>query len=162
MTADCLDRRSVLQATGVTLAGAIAGCGGGSDAGGTDGNPVPGRIDNFLSGSPDVGNYNGTWEDLTGQDEIVVKVGAAGNGTNQAFSPVAFKASVGTTVEWRWTGEGGLHNVVATSESDFAFDSGEPKTAGDPFTHRFETTGIGLYVCEPHRAIGMKGGFQIV
>lgn len=162
MTRTRLDRRSLLKATGVTLVGAMAGCGGGGDDSGSNGNSVPDRIDSFLSGSPDVGNYDGTWDDLTGQDQIVVDVGAPGNGTNQAFAPVAFKASTGTTIEWQWTGQGGLHNVVSVDDSDFQFDSGQAKTSRDPFTQTFDGTGIGLYVCEPHQAIGMKGAFQIV
>jgi len=156
------DRRTLLKASGTALAAAVAGCGGGSDEDGSGNTNVPSRIDNHLSGSPEVGNYDGTWEDRTGQSEVVIKVGGAGNGNNQAFVPAAFKVSVGTTVEWHWTGEGGFHNVVSAEGSDFDFDSGQATTDRDPFTKRFETTGIGLYYCEPHRSIGMKGGFQVV
>lgn len=162
MTGDTYDRRSLLKATGTALAATVAGCGGSPGENGEGNTNVPGRIDNYLSGSPEVGNYDGTWEDHTGESEVVIKVGGAGNGNNQAFVPAAFKVSVGTTVEWHWTGQGGFHNVVSAPASDVAFDSGEPKTDRDPFRKRFETTGFGLYYCEPHRSIGMKGGFEVV
>lgn len=155
------DRRSVLKATGIALATGVAGCSGDSGDSGDD-DTVPDPIDEFLSDSPEVGNYNNTIEDLTDSDEIVIKVGATGNGQNQAFAPVAATISTGTTIEWRWTGQGGIHNVVSEPGSDFSFDSGEPTSSRDPFTQTFDSTGYGLYVCEPHRPVGMRGAFEVV
>lgn len=143
------------------LAG-LAGCGGdgGGDGGGDSGNSdVPSRIDDYLSPA---GNYDGTIVDNTGQDEVVVDVGAAGNGGNRAFAPPAVRISTGTTVSFEWTGQGGLHNVVSTDDSDFDFNSGDPKISGDPFEQSFDNTGIGLYYCGPHESAGMLGGIEVV
>lgn len=165
MSDDRFDRRDVLRASGVGLVAALAGCGGGGDGdgGGDSGNgdsDVPSRIDDFLSGS--TSNYDGTIADQTGQDEVVIDVGASGNGGNRAFSPPAVRISSGTTVSFQWTGQGGLHNVVSTDDSDFDFDSGDPKMSGDPFEQSFDDTGIALYLCGPHQSAGMYGGIEIV
>ncbi|MFC7175591.1 plastocyanin/azurin family copper-binding protein [Halosegnis marinus] len=52
--------------------------------------------------------------------------------------------------------------MASDGDSDFDFDSGDPKQTGDPFEQSFDDTGVGLYVCEPHRSLGMKGGIVVV
>ena len=116
------------------------------------------RVDEFV----DSDNYDGTIVDMTGQDEVVVEVGAPGNGGAFAFDPPAVAVSSGTTVSWQWTGEGGQHNVVSTEDSDFDFDSGDPKESGDPFEQSFDNTGVGLYVCEPHASLNMVGAVVVL
>jgi len=113
-------------------------------------------VDEYLS---DVGNYDGTVADMTGQDEIAVDVGAEGNGGGFAFAPPAVRVDAGTTVVWEWTGEGGLHNVVA---EDGTFDSGEPVADPDAiFEFTLSESGTYLYFCEPHKSLGMKGGVVV-
>src|SRR6056297_3827803 len=57
---------------------------------------------------------DGGIEDLRGEDEVTVEVGASGNGGDVAFSPAGIWIGPGTTVIWEWTGNGGVNNVVAT------------------------------------------------
>lgn len=110
------------------------------------------EIDEYLSGTS---NYDGTIADRTGQNEVVVEVGAEGNGGGFAFGPPAIQIDSGTTVVWVWIGKGGLHNVVAENES---FDSGEPVSGADArFEHTFTGSGTWLYSCNPHKALSMKG-----
>ncbi|MEF8868583.1 MAG: halocyanin domain-containing protein, partial [Haloarculaceae archaeon] len=116
------------------------------------------RVDEFLE---DARNYGGTVGDATGTDEVTVAVGAEGNGGYFAFDPPAVAVSPDTTVSWRWTGQGGQHNVVSQDPSDFAFDSGT-KVSGDPFERSFGGSGVGLYVCTPHLGLGMKGAVVVV
>ncbi|TVT94158.1 plastocyanin/azurin family copper-binding protein, partial [Haloferax volcanii] len=65
---------------------------------------------------PDFGGHldgiDGGYEDLRGQSEVTIEVGAEGNGGALAFSPAGVWIDTGTTVTWEWTGEGGGHNVV--------------------------------------------------
>ncbi|MFO7832794.1 MAG: halocyanin domain-containing protein, partial [Halohasta sp.] len=98
---------------------------------------------------------DGGIEDLRGESEVTVEVGASGNGGNVAYSPAGIWIDPGTTVIWEWTGEGGEHNVVTTDgpaelESELTAESG--------FTYEFEFTedhaGITNYQCEPHASLG--------
>ncbi|SNR22909.1 halocyanin domain-containing protein [Halorubrum ezzemoulense] len=110
------------------------------------------QYDGWLEG---VSNYDGT-HDYRGQDEVTVSVGAGENGLR--FGPAAILIDPGATVVWEWTGQGGGHNVVA---DDGTFDSGSPVSEeGTTFEYTFEDASDGdtfNYLCEPHRAVGMKG-----
>lgn len=118
------------------------------------------RVSSYLNAQTSAGNFDGTIVDKTGTNEVVVKVGAQGNGGNFAFAPPALKISTGTTITWEWTGKGNLHNVVSADSSDFEFRSGEPKKTGT-YKNTFDSAGVGLYFCSPHRSFGMKGGFIV-
>ena len=105
---------------------------------------------------------DGGIEDLRGESEVTVEVGASGNGGNVAFSPAGIWIDPGTTVIWEWTGEGGDHNVVATDgpaplESELIGEAGA--------TYEFEFTedhaGITNYQCEPHASLGMLGAVAV-
>lgn len=127
----------------------------------TDGSADPEQlVATYLNETPEAGNFDGTILDETGSDQVVVKVGAEGNGGNFAFSPPAITISTGTTISWQWTGEGGDHNVVSTGQSDFEFRSGDATSTGD-YSNSFDSTGVGLYFCDPHEGLGMKGGFIV-
>lgn len=103
----------------------------------------------------DVGNYDGTVVDARGTADIMVMVGADGNGGSFAFDPAVIRVDSGATVAWQWTGNGGGHNIKA---KEGAFDSGSAVSeAGVNFEHTFESTGIYRYYCAPHRSLGMKG-----
>lgn len=164
-----LSRRRYLAGTGaaVTL-GTLAGCAGNGDddagdngAGDGPGQPVddvPAAIDDYLA---DARLYDGTIADFTGEDEVVVDVGAGDVGF--AFDPAAIRIDAGTTVVWEWTGEGGAHNVVSTEESASDFDSGDAvDDAAETFEQSFDDDGVQLYVCTPHEANGMLGGIDVV
>ncbi|WP_435194421.1 halocyanin domain-containing protein [Natronomonas sp. EA1] len=183
MTDSQLSRRSFVAAAGAASLTALAGCSSGGDAtpepteeptdeptdeptaeptpteGGGSGPEA--RVTDFLQSDPAAGNFDGNIADMTGMDSVTVEVGAEGNGGNFAFAPPAFRIDAGTTVEWVWTGKGGAHNVASVSDSDFDFTNGDPKESGDPYTQSFDNTGVGLYECEPHASLGMKGAFIV-
>ncbi|MFB6281488.1 MAG: halocyanin domain-containing protein [Haloferacaceae archaeon] len=174
-----LDRRAFVRGVGsLTLAGALAGCSGGGGGGGEEteaeteagtetetatatptpasGGDVPAAVSEYLS---DVGNFDGSVADRTGQSEVTVEVGAQGNGGNFAFAPPAVRVDAGTTVVWEWTGQGGQHNVVAESGADFASEL--VSEAGHTFSQTLDATGVVTYYCEPHQSLGMKGAVVV-
>lgn len=177
MTDPELSRRSFVVAAGAAGLTALAGCSDGESTPEPTSTPTEeptatptptegetgaaARLTDFLRLEPAADNFDGTVEDMTGMDTVTVQVGAEGNGGNFAFSPPAIRISAGTTVRWEWTGEGGLHNVDSVDASDFEFTNGDPKESGDPYTQSFDDTGVGLYECDPHESLGMKGGFVV-
>jgi halocyanin-like protein len=137
---------------GVGMKGAVV-VGGSGGGGGGGGGGVPSAVDEYLS---DANQYDGSLQDMTGQDSVTVEVGA-GNGL--AFAPAAIQVDPGATVTWEWTGEGGAHNVVAEDET---FNSGETEEGSDiTFEYTFEEEGNFLYYCTPHKGLGMKGAVVV-
>lgn len=170
---ETLHRRTILKTVGTAaITTAIAGCSGssgndGSDADSADSNSGGDSsgsesVDQFLASEPSYGgwfdnvdNYEQTG-DLTGQETVTISVGAGENGL--LFDPPAVAVDPGTTIRWKWTGEGGLHNVAAESG---AFESDTVGEAGHTFEQTFSETEIIKYVCTPHRALGMKGAVVV-
>lgn len=178
-----VERRTVLRSVGVLSTAGIAGLAGcsGDDDGGGDGdgggngtNTIPGSdypaVDEWLT-ETDVGDADGSYDgeivDLRGENNVTIDVGAEGNGGGYAYGPSAVAVSSGTEVLWDWTGEGELHNVEAEpgeqiGESDYEFSSGDPVEGEDnQYTFTFDESGIALYHCEPHLALGMKGSVVV-
>ena len=141
-------RRAVLATTAGTAAAALAGC----LSGGSDGDTDDSELDDWLGGLEE---YDGP-VDRTGESEVAVTVGAGSDGL--AFDPLAVAVDAGTTVVWEWTGRGGRHNVV---DRDGAFASEYYDDEGATFEYTFEETGTFAYYCEPHQALGMKGGVRV-
>jgi halocyanin-like protein len=163
-------RRGYLALTTGVL-GALAGCGGsGGDGGSGPGPDDYPTIDEWLTetelgGADD--SYDGTFADERGTDTVTIDVGSEGNDGNFAYGPSAVVVSTGTEIRWNWTGEGNPHNVEALpeeqlGESDYEFSSGEAVGgSGVQYTRTMDTEGIALYHCEPHFALGMKGGIGV-
>jgi len=171
MTQSDLTRRGFVGAmTAVTVG--LAGCTGGGGSGGTDGDssgsnstptstPTSGSESNGGDGSTpsfdgylsETSNYDGV-DDRTGQSEVTVDVGVEANGGYYDFGPAAIRISTGTTVVWKWTGQGSFHNVVA---QDGSFESEQTDEAGFTFSQTFEEPGTVKYYCAPHETLGMKG-----
>ena len=147
-----LNRRRFLRGTGAAIAvGVLAGCTGNGDG-------PPEDIENHLS---DANNYGGSLEDTTGESEVTVDVGVGSKG--YAFDPAAVRISSGTTVTWEWTGKGGRHNVASVEGSETEFSSGESVEGEDSkYEQSFDSAGSQLYVCDPHKAQGMKGAIEVV
>jgi len=155
-------RRKLLLASGTALSVALAGCsGGGDDDGDGDGDDdgdsdnggvdVPSEADDYLG---DANNYDGSAEDMTGEDSITIDVGVGEN--DVAFGPAAVVVDAGTEVTWEWTGNGGQHNVNTTNApGDFTSETVEEE--GHTFSQTLEETGNYLYECTPHNTIGMLG-----
>ncbi|MFC7021417.1 MULTISPECIES: halocyanin domain-containing protein [Haloarcula] len=147
--------RTAGGAAGATAALSATGTAAAQEEGG-GGETVP-DYGGFLD---QVGNFDGTTVDATGQDEVTVAVGAQGNGGAFAFDPPAVHVDNGATVKFEWTGEGGGHNVV--SDGDGPLDSGDPvSNAGVNYEHTFEEDGIYPYVCIPHEGLGMKAAIVV-
>ena len=98
-------------------------------------------------------NYTGV-VDRRGEDEVVVEVGAAGNGGTFAFSPAAVLVSPGTRIVWRWANSPGNYNVAAL---DGAFESEFVSDPGHEFVRSFATERTVKYGCEAYADLGMKG-----
>lgn len=137
-------RRGLLRtAGGATAAVALASATG----------PAAAQTD-FGGWLSDVGNYDGTVVDATGQDEVTVEVGVQANGGAFGFGPAAVQVDPGTTVVWEWTGKGVPHNVVDEAGN---FESELISEAGATYEQTFDAAGVVKYYCTPHRGLGMKG-----
>ena len=147
---DAVSRRGLLR----TAAGGVAAAGATTATAGT----AAGQSEMADFGSHLQGVDGGT-EDLRGQGEVTVQVGASGNGGNLAFSPAGIWIDPGTTVIWEWTGRGGQHNVVA---ADGTFESEYYLEEGNTFEHTFEEPGVYKYHCTPHQTQGMLGVVEVV
>ncbi|PSP92060.1 halocyanin domain-containing protein, partial [Halobacteriales archaeon QS_4_66_20] len=66
---------------------------GNENGSGGNGSGFP-QVEEYLS---DANNYEGSVEDLTGEDSVTVEVGA---GSGLAFGPAAIQVDPGTTVTW--------------------------------------------------------------
>lgn len=121
----------------------------------TDG---PSAVDSHLENTD---NYDGTIEEFTGEDEVVVTVGEYDDADQPFFfGPPAIRVDEGTTVVWEWTGDGGAHNVYHDVDEP-AFESDLMDAEGETFNHTFEETGTYLYVCQPHEGLGMNGAVVV-
>jgi halocyanin-like protein len=137
-------RRGLLRATGgATVAVAVASAAG-TAAAQTD-------FGGWLS---DVGNYDGTVVDATGQASVTVEVGVQANGGAFGFGPAAVQVDPGTTVTWEWTGEGGQHSVV---DNAGGFESELVGEEGVTYEQSFDAEGVVKYYCATNRDDGMKG-----
>ena len=155
-----MNRREFVRTAG-GAAGAAAtlsatGAAAAQEDGGGGGETVP-DYGGFLD---QVGNFDGSTVDATGQDTVTVEVGVQANGGAYGFGPPAVHVDNGATVQWEWTGEGGGHNVV--SDGDGPLDSGSTVSqAGVNYEHTFEEDGIYPYVCVPHEGLNMKGAVVV-
>ena len=137
-------RRTFIGTAAAAGTGLLAGCGVlGVDTLGTADSPEA-TVDRYLD---ETDNYDGTIEDLTGNESVSVDVGAEGNGGHFAYAPPAIRVDSGTTVTWVWTGEGNAHNVFGEND---AFESEQTAEEGYEFEHTFEEPGTYLYCCTPH------------
>ncbi|NHN61491.1 MULTISPECIES: halocyanin domain-containing protein [Halorussus] len=143
-----LDRRTFLKGAAGVAGAAAVGAGAATPA------AAQSAFGGWFEG---VSNYDGV-VDETGESEVTVEVGAAGNNGNFAFGPAAVRVDPGTTVVWKWTGKGGSHNVVA---EDGSFESQMTGSTDHTFEQKFSEKGVVKYACTPHKAMGMKGAVVV-
>ncbi|WP_224269800.1 halocyanin domain-containing protein [Haloprofundus salinisoli] len=150
-----MKRRDFLRAAGGSAAAAAAASGtaAAAEEGGGGGGQQP-DFGSWLSG------VEGGYQDMRGQSEVTVQVGADGNGGAYAFQPAGIWVDSGTKVIWEWTGEGGGHNV-AHQGGPGDYTSETSSEAGFTFEYTFEEGGISEYHCEPHAGLGMKGAVAV-
>jgi len=179
------DRRTLLKTTGATMAASLlAGCGGdsgdgdggddgdGSGDGGSDDRSVEEIAAQWATGEaseaehPGASNFGGQGdiEDKTGEGSIEITNGEKVDG-NYVYGPAVVRIDSGTTVTWNWASGG--HSVTpadyagATVTSDYG--TGE-STQSDGTSHEttFESAGVALYYCQPHRSSDGQVGAVIV
>lgn len=169
-------RRTFLRGIGTATVTGLAGCSGGGESGTTtapenamSGDEYP-AIDEWLTESEvgaAAGNYEGYLLDKRDSKTVTVAVGAEGNTGSFAFDPTAIVVSKGITITWQWTGKGDPHSVDAAPDeqlgkSDYTFTSGQAERGADvTYTQTLDKSGIALYHCDPHLALGMKGGIAV-
>ncbi len=154
---DVYTRRGVLKTgAGVATAGAVAASTAGTASAQED------IYGGYLTGADTDGSAVTATADARGNDEVVVQVGRGSNGFK--FSPGAVLVDPGATVVWEWTGQGGSHNVIHETGTEFAsageqlFSSGDPVGgSGTTFEHAFSDAGAYQYFCDPHKSLDMKG-----
>jgi len=157
MTHNLSRRRFVLGTGAVISVGTLAGCTADDGNGDGNGDGVPDAISEYMAGAQ---LYEDSMADRTGQDEVVISVGAGADGV--AFDPPAASIYSESTVRWEWTGDGGSHNVASVGESDEEFRSGDPVESADETFERSFDGGIQLYVCELHEDAGMLGALEVI
>lgn len=128
-------RRFIAGATSLTIGGFLAGCTS-SNWGGSDNGS-----DQFGGSLENVSNYDGV-VDSTGNDAIMITVGAEGNGSSYAFDPPAVRITPGTTATFDWVSN--TNNVVFTDQPEEANWNDEPeiKNSGYSFVSTFDSTGL--------------------
>jgi halocyanin-like protein len=159
-----LDKDIEVRDTGVYTRRGVLKTGAGVAAAGVAGASTAGTAsaqESVYGGYLTDAGFEGT-ADATGNDEVTVQVGVGTSGWK--FNPAAVLVEPGTTIVWEWTGNGGSHNVVHETETEFAsageqlFNSGETVSGkGVTFEHTFENAGARQYFCNPHKGVGMKG-----
>ncbi|MFB6129854.1 MAG: plastocyanin/azurin family copper-binding protein [Salinigranum sp.] len=95
-----------------------------------------------------------------------------GEGSHYEFRPHVAYIEPGTTVKWTHAGNKSvLHSVTAFAKKNMdpqliprdakGWNSGPYSGKKDPFEHTFETKGVYLYYCMPHKAFGMSGAMVV-
>jgi halocyanin-like protein len=164
-----MTRRNFLRAGGAGAGAAAVGAsatasaqesnesGGNGSGGGGGGSSGPIDYGGWFSDVPYWGGAGST-EDMTGQSEVTITVGAEAN-DGLSYAPAAARIDEGATVIWEWTGEGGAHNVEAEEGADFASEIVAEE--GHTFEWTANTTGVVPYFCNPHKGQGMKAALAI-
>jgi len=166
------DRRTLLRVSGVTAAGALAGCFGDSDGTGSN-NDGSTSEDGDQNSSTEVTNDDappgadilGGPNDLQSSATVEALALDADQGAGQmVFSPAVVWLQAGATATFE--NVSGSHSVTAyhpdndkpqrVPDAGSSFDSGV-MSEGDTFEHTFQEPGVYNYHCTPHEGLGMVG-----
>ncbi|MFC6838124.1 halocyanin domain-containing protein [Halomarina ordinaria] len=144
----CTPHESVGMRGAVVVGDVTVSLGGGG--GGTD---TPTRPDETYDGwLADTENYH-ELVDRRGESEVVVEVGAEGNGGPYAFDPPAMRIDPGTTVVWEWVGD----QLYDVTDADLGYHSEQVAGAGHRFAVAFDGDGVSRYECTEYGEEGMRG-----
>jgi halocyanin-like protein len=154
-----MERRDFLRtagglAGGTAAATATAGPAAAAQEGGGGGNQRP-VFPSYVEGAK-----GGSYQDLRGNSEVTVEVGAGSQGL--AFAPTNIWIDPGTEVTFEWVSDG--HNVLPNTQPEGAGWEGSGsnlENTGFTYSHAFETGGMYTYYCQPHEALGMKGAIAV-
>ena len=157
------DRRKVLMASGAALTIGLAGCTGNVDDDDDDDAEAPDPADDpegfveFYLDDWDAQLWDGSFEDLTGDDSVTIENGA--NDPDYAMDPPAARISTGTTVTWEWVSDG---HSLDEEDGNVDFDA-ESDVLDEGASHEvtFDEAGALVYYCTPHRGQGHWGGLII-
>lgn len=119
---------------------------------------IPDAVHEYMIDN-DVQLYDGSLADRTGTESVTIDVGAGNQAL--AFDPPVIRIDAGTEVVWKWTGEGGAHNVVSTDSPEEFSNEDVTDEAGHTWWYTFEQTGTYFYYCQPHKPIGMHGAIIV-
>ncbi|MFC7142322.1 plastocyanin/azurin family copper-binding protein [Halosimplex aquaticum] len=158
-----VSRRAFLRAgAGATAVAAGAGTAAaakeGTDSGGGGGGNVRPEWPSYVSDA-----NGGAYEDLRGQSEATVEVGAGSSGF--AFAPTKIWIDPGTTVKFEFIEAG--HNVKPNEQPEGGGLSGTEGgqfatiSKGQTYSVTLETGGMYTYNCAPHEGQGMKGAIAV-
>ncbi|QLH81067.1 plastocyanin/azurin family copper-binding protein [Halosimplex pelagicum] len=175
-----MDRRRLLRAGAVALAGLVPGCGLGSDdTTATPDDPASSERPAATATATPTATASPTPDPTptatatptatptataTPAPDEAAQVVAVGDGSAE-FEPEVFEISTGETVVWVWHSSG--HNVQATARprgSTFTGTAGGDETTyeeGHTFAHTFEVAGEYEFRCYPYRDLGMTGSFTV-
>jgi len=155
-----LSRRTLLKTlAGSTASMGLAGC---TEAVGRD-----------MPSSEFVGGPNDLQSDLTVYMYAPDNGGeAGGKKIPYMFRPMVGFVETGTTVEWTHAGnESVLHSSTAFGGMSTdpllipadakPWNSGPVRAEKDPYKHTFDTPGVYLYYCMPHKDFGMAGALIV-
>lgn len=153
MTDIGITRRKALLASGTALTVGLAGCLGDDD------DDVDDDDENGLEAHlEDANNYDGEFEDHTGEDEVEVIVT---DENNNSYDPAAIEIDPGTTVVWDWVDDGHSVTHEPLEDQEELFDS-DVQDTGYEFEYTFDEAGDYAIYCIPHRAQGHLGGVRVV
>ena len=146
------DRRTVLKATGLTLAGvSLSGCISSATPQGQDASNASKSPTETSTTSPS------SYSDVA----ATVKVGP---NENYKFVPETVQVKPGSTVKWVWRSDN--HSIVVESQPEKADWQGTPGKhklydSGYTYTHTFDILGKYDYYCRPHKALDATGAIVV-
>ena len=91
--------------------------------------------------------------DRRGESEVVVAVGAEGNGGPYAFDPPALRIDPGTAVVWERVGD----EPYDVADPELGYHSEQVAGAGHRLAVQFDGDGLSTYECTAYGEQGMRG-----
>jgi len=113
------------------------------------------EVDDWLSDY----DFDGRLDDRRNESSVDITVGDSGNEGPFAFRPIAILVDQGTTINWDWTGRGGVHDI--TWEQGDLQDSNGSSSAANTYSLTLDEPGVYLYFCSTHQPTGGRGAIVV-